>query len=151
MTGLGVLALVAFFAGCATTKAKLVGTAKANVDFYADQTMALMSQADFCFTRNELVYTREFFNPDGEVEKRAIALEDEVADLFKKIIIYSFDLVVIYKTYDTDAERIAAYADGLKQPEEQLLKNLGLPRDTWDKVVEQVRAQEKFMDALQAA
>ena len=151
MTGLAVLVLAAAFSGCATTKAKFVGTTKANVGFFADQTMTMMSQADFSFTRNELVYTREFFNPDGEVEKRAMVLEDEVADLFKKIIIYSFDLVVIYETYDTDAERIAAYANNLKQPEEQLLKNLGLPRDTWDKVVAQVRAQEKFMDAVQAA
>ena len=151
IVGLGVLVLAASFSGCAATTAKFRGSTKANVGFFADQTMTLMAQADFSFTRNELVYTREFFNLEGEVEKRAIALEDEVADLFKKIIIYSFDLVVIYETYDTDAERIAAYADGLKQPEEQLLRNLGLPRDTWDKVVEQVRAQKKFMDAIQAA
>ena len=151
MTGLGILVLATAFSGCAATTAKFKGSTKANVGFFADQTMTMMSQADFAFTRDELVYTREFVNPDGEVEKRVLALQDEISDLFKKIIIYSFDLVVIYETHDTDAERIAAYADSLKKPEEELLRKLGLPRETWDRVTTQVRAQKKFIEAVQAA
>ena len=144
VTGLGILVLAVAFSGCATTAAKFRGTTKADVGFFADQTMTMLAQADFAFTRDELVYTREFYNPDGEDEKRAFALQEEVADLFKKIIVYSLDLVVIYETHDTDAKRIAAYADNLKKPEEEMLRKLGLPRETWDEVVAQVRSQSSF-------
>jgi len=44
---------------------KLTPQTKANIGIFADQTISMLSEADFGFTRNETLYTREFFDPDG--------------------------------------------------------------------------------------
>ena len=151
MICLCVLLLAIGFSGCAGLKGKFTRSTKTDIGYFADQTIALLSKADFDFTRDESVYTREFFDPMGEEERELIRLEDEVDQFFKDIIDYSFGIVVIYETNKKDEKRVKAYADDLASADEELLQQLDLPREAFDKVIEDIRKQENLREALQAA
>lgn len=136
---------------CASLSTKFRGATKADIGFFADETITILSQSDFAFTRNETVYTREFFNPDGVEEQQLQALVNQVEVLFQKILDYSLGLVVIYQTKRTDAERVEAYTDSLETADDRFLEAIKLPRDTFEELIVEIRNQKKFIDALQAA
>ena len=149
--GLMIMILALAFTGCASLEGKLTPSTKADIGIFADQTIVMLSQADFVFKRNETVYTREFVDTDAPAEKRLYALEDEVGVLIEKILDYSLRLVVIYETHSDDEARIAVYADSIVDPEEDVLRQVGLDRQAWDAIVAEVRKQEKFMQAVETA
>ena len=148
---LGVLPLAIGLSGCASLQGKFTRSTKTDVGYFADQTIALLSKADFDFTRDESVYTREYFDDTGEEERELIRLEDEVDLFFKDIITYSFNIVVIYETNKDDEKRIKAYAKNLQMADEKVLQQLNLPREAFDNVIEDILKQNTFREALQAA
>ena len=65
--------MVPAISSCAATSKKFSSQTKANIGFFADHTISMLSDADFGVTRTESVYTREFFDLEGEEEKRSAA------------------------------------------------------------------------------
>jgi hypothetical protein len=151
MTCLGVLLFAISLSSCTTLSTKFRGVTKADIGFFADETITILSQADFAFTRNETVYTREFFSPDGVEEHQLQALVTQVEILFDRILDYSLGLVVIYQTKGSDAKRVEAYADSLEIIDDKFLEAVKLPRESFEELIAEIRKQEKFIDALQAA
>ena len=94
--------LLSATSGCAQLKEKFTSTTVADVSYFSDQTVSMLSQTDFGFNRDETVYTREFYDPAGPEEQRLIALTDEVEELFDRIIEYSLQLVIVAKSSETD-------------------------------------------------
>lgn len=151
LKGLGLLCLLLALSGCATMKEKFTPKTQANLGIFADTTVSMLSQADLGFDRNETVYSREFFDPEGEEEKRLLNTEKESRKFFREIVQYSLDLVVITETHDTEADQVKAYADNISDFDDNILKKLGLEKDYYTKVIEEVRAQERLLDALKKA
>ena len=152
--GVAMMIIVLALAGCATLEpleGKFTPSSKADVGYFADQTITMLSQADFTFTRNETVYTREFVEPDAAEEKQLYRILDEVDALFEKILDYSLNLVVVYETHNDDGTRIAAYADYIEPADEDALRQTGLTPQAWETLVAEVRGQRKFMKAVEAA
>lgn len=143
-------ALIAL-SGCAALEGKFVPSKKADVGYFADQTISMLSQANFAFTRNETVYTRDFVDLESSADKRLRALEEEVEALFQKIINYSMDLVVVYETNEDDEGRVAAYADRIEKVDPEILKQIQFEEKDWKALIARVRKQKKFMAALEAA
>jgi len=151
MTTLMIITVALALSGCASLEGKISPSTKADVGYFADRTITMMSQAEFTFTRNESVYTREFIRPDAPEEKRLWGIIDEVDALFDKILDYSLNLVVVYETYRDDAARIEAYADSIETVDADVLRQTGLNQQAWDALIADVRRQTKFMKALEAA
>ena len=149
--GLMIMIVALALSGCASMEGKLTPSSKADVGYFADQTITMLSQADFEFTRNESIYTREFVEPDAPEEKHLYGLLDDVDDLFEKIINYSLNLVVIYETRGDNEARVAAYADYIEPVDEDVLRQTGLNEQAWVALVAEVRGQKKFMNAVEAA
>lgn len=151
MIMLGILTVIMVIAGCASVEGKFTPSTKPDIGFFANETIAIMSQADYTFERDETIYTREFYDYDSTEVKRLVEVTDEIQDLFQGIIDYSLDIVVVYETYNTDAERIAAYADSLMKYNSQFAKQLNVSIESYEAIIAEVRKQKKFIDAMKAA
>jgi hypothetical protein len=136
---------------CATARGKFTPTMKENVGVFADQTVAMLSQADFGFTRSEAIYTRTFFDPEGEEEKGFFHIRDSAKDAFRAIIIYSFRLVLIAEANDTEKKKVGAYADYLSGFDDRILEDLRFGKNHYAGLIQEIRGKETFIDALKAA
>jgi len=148
---LGILTIIFGIAGCASMGGKFTPSTNPDIGFFANETIAIMSQADYAFERDETIYTREFYDYDSTEVKRLVEVTDEIQDLFQGIIDYSLDIVVVYETHNTDAERIAAYADSLMKYNSQFAKQLNVSIESYEAIIAEVRKQKKFIDAIKAA
>lgn len=145
------LSFALVLSGCASFEGKFVPANRADVGYFADRTITMLSQAEFTFTRNESVYTREFFEPNAPKEKHLGEILDEVDALFNRILDYSLNLVIIYESNSDDNARIAAYADYIEVIDEDILRQTGFNQEAWQSLVSSVRKQTKFMKALETA
>lgn len=145
------MALLLDLAGCAGFTEKFQPQTTEDVGYFADQTITLLNQADFGFSRDETVYTREFYDNKGALESRLNSKVDEIDYIFQGIIEYSIELVLIVQANDTDKTRINAYANYLEKASrenERLYAQVRLPKEVYQQVLEKIRAQTNFRDAL---
>lgn len=145
------LALLLSVAGCAGFTEKFQPRTTEDVGYFADQTITLLNQADFGFSRDETVYTRDFYDNEGELESRLNSMIDEIDYIFQGIIEYSIELVLIVQTNETNEARIKAYADYLEKASrenERLYAQVRLPKEVYQQVLKKIRAQTNFRDAL---
>ena len=145
------VALLLSLTGCAGFTEKFQPQTTEDVGYFADQTVTLLNQADFGFSRDETVYTREFYDNEGELESRLNSMVDEIDYIFEGIIEYSVELVLIVQANDTDEARINAYANYLEKASrenERLYAQVRLPKEVYQQVLEKIRAQTKLRYAL---
>ncbi len=145
------LSAILILSSCASVSKKFTPQTKANIGIFADQTISMLSDSDFGFTRAETLYTREFFDYSDEEEKKVIALRDEVEELFTRIVKYSLTMVQLVETNHTEAARVAAYHDYVVNMSREVLEKLGVEPERYDDIEKSVGAAEKFLDALQVA
>lgn len=136
---------------CASVTTKFVPKTKENVGVFADTTLTMLSGLDFGFNRNEAVYLREFFNPEGGEEKQLLTNNKALNEAFKNILKYSLQLVIIAETYEQESDRVAAYADYLAEADPAVAEERGLDKSYYVELVKKIRSQEKFLDALKTA
>jgi hypothetical protein len=147
----GLLAFILILSACATAKKKFVGTTEANVGIFADTTLALLSDPELGVTKGGPIYTKEFFNPDEEEEKRledAIQRAERVANA---MVEYSFTIVTFVESEPEEEGRIRLYTEYLSSFDDKVLRALGLDSDYYEAIIEDVRDQKKFIDALKTA
>lgn len=148
------LGAVFFLSSCASMTSvskKFTPQTKANVGIFADQTISMLSDADFGFSRNQTIYTREFFDPNGKEEIDTRMLMDEAEEMFTRIMKYSLGLVQIVETNGSGTERVAAYHAFVSAMNADVLAKLGVEPDRYDGIKKQVGEAEDFLDALEAA
>ena len=136
---------------CANMSKKFTAQTKANISLFADQTIAILSNADFSFNRGESLYTREFFDLDGKEEREVFHLRRQSDDLFKTIIRYSLGLVSIVEAKKTEAEKVATYHEFLGNVNNELLEKLEVTPDLYADIMQKVADAEEFLEALRAA
>ncbi len=130
---------------------KFMKTKTANIGFFADQTIAMLGEAELGFSRDDAIYTRDFFDFEGEEEQRVLLYRKEADKFFDVIVAYSLKLVIIWETNKKEADKVAAYADYLATFDDTVLEKLELERDHYDNLIEKVKGQDKFLDALKEA
>jgi hypothetical protein len=132
-------------------KGKFKGTREANVGLFADQTIAMLSSAEFGLDRQSTIYIRKFFDENGTEEKRFLELVNDVKTVLGGIIRYSITIVTIAETEETEIDRIEAYVKNMKSVQQVAEKGLKLEPGHYDEILEQVGQQDKFIDALKQA
>lgn len=137
--------------GCATMTSvskKFSAHQKANIGIFADQTITMLSDADFGFDRDESIYTREFLgsNVEGDLELQH-GLK-EAGWFFGEIVQYSLGLVTIVETKKGGADRVAAYQEFMSGFNNEMLDKLDLAPDYYASTLEEIGKQEEFLEAL---
>ncbi len=140
--------------GCASLNkysGKFQKQTKANVAFFADNTIALIGDAEIGLTKDDAIYTREFFKLNEPEELLLYGLLAETKRLLNAIVNYSVRIVTIAETAVSEPARVAQYADFLDTLEDSVEKNLDLKDTHYKDVITNVRAQETFLGALHQA
>jgi hypothetical protein len=151
---LGLLYLAFSFTGCASVKGyskKFSPQVHANIGVFADTTITLVTDSELDLTQNQTIFIRDFFDPKREEEKALLAAKENVSKALRKVVRYSVDLVVITETNDSEAKMIAAYGDYIAGFNHETLKNMGYKKDHYDELVQKIRSQRTFLEALQMA
>ena len=147
---LSVLAALAL-TGCATLEHKFENGTSADIGFFTDTTVKMMREVNFGFTRNGVLYTKSFLDPEGTEE---IEFQESTADadrVLKAIVKYSMRLVTIAETGGDEKEQIKAYADYLDVVDVEIINQLQMDQATYKAVVNNVRSQTELLAALRAA
>ncbi len=142
---------VASVSGCASVKGKFTSTKEANVGFFADQTIAMLSRADFGLDRRGTIYIREFFDENGTEEKRFFELTNAVETALRGVVRYTIAIVTIAETEKTEIDRIKAYVKYIKGVQQNSEKMLKLKPGHYDQILARVEQQDKFLAAIQQA
>lgn len=142
------MCVVLLLSACAGLTSKFVPQVKENVGVFADTTLTLLSSLELAFDRNEAVYIREFFYREGPDEKELLANKKALAASIKSIVRYSLQLVIITETHKREQERVTAYADYLAKADPAVVEKGGFTMARYFELVEEIRGQDKFQDAL---
>ena len=149
-----VLALLFHLSGCASMEGysqKFTKSTKANVAFFADNTIALIGDAEIGLTKDDAIYTREFFKLTEPEEQTLYGLLAETKRTMSAMVNYSVRIVTIAETTPSQKARVKLYADFLDTTEDWIEKRLRLKDTHYRSVVQNVRAQKTFLDALRQA
>lgn len=149
--GLVLLSAALAASACASVKAKFSPTLKENVGIFADQTVAMLSHAEFGFGEGQAVRIRTIVNPEWEEVKRFQFLRSRTKDAFRGIIKYSFRLVLIAETNDPEKKKIEAYADYLSSFDDRVVEDLQIGKDHYASIIQEIRGKETFLDAIKTA
>ena len=145
-------ALISFvLSGCATMNKKFTPQTKANIGFFADNTIAILSNVDLSIKRNEAVFSRRFFDENGSEEKRMGVLNNNMQIALYNIVDYSVTLVNMVESDRTEKEKVTAYADHLVRFKEDILYNTGMTSEQFDTEIKDIKSQPDFLSALRAA
>ncbi len=142
--------LALLLGGCTTYKEKFKKGTVANVGFFADSTVTMMSNLDLQMGRKETLLTRRFFAPDEPEEMRLRKLDEKFNRAVKGLVKYSIKIVNIAESASSEEEMIAKYAVYLAQYKEMLITRELYDDASFEQTIAKVREQERFLDALRA-
>ena len=146
----GCIAVMLALSACTTVQKKFTSTDKANVGIFADNTMAMLKEADFGFTKENNIYTREFFADEPE-ERLFVEKQDKAELVLNGMMKYSLKLVSIAANHERPKDRINAYTDYLSELDDSIIDALELDKEYFTDMIKEVNEQDKFMDALEKA
>lgn len=151
LISLAIMCLVIAMSGCASMGKKFKTGKQADVELFANSTIGMLAEAEVGFKKGQMLYIQEYLDPNEEEERVFYDLENKALDYFKKVIGYSLQLVVITEMNKSQNDRVAAYADFVSTFQEKTIEDIGVGKESHAAIVENIRSQEKFMDALMKA
>ena len=146
-------AIVGFAAiamGCSSSSG-FRSTEREDVTPFAQKTVEVLGLQNIQLRDNELIYLRPYADSDFVELDQLQAMLERTDDFRDRVISYSVDLVRVTEMYDNEADKVAAYADGVDNHlREQAVAALDMSAQDWDTVMTDVRAQPDFLAALRA-
>ena len=139
---------VSMLSACSSFSKKFSTTMAEDVDVFADQTISIMSEADLGFGKGDSIYVRPFIDLEAPEEKAFLAAEEKSAKLLRGMVLYSLDLSRIAETYDSDDDKINAYADLMAGIRDETQQNMNFTKESYAELIAEIRDQSTFRAAL---
>lgn len=127
---------------------KFSGQQSANMGIFTDQTITMLSEADFGFDRDEAVFVREFLTPYLKGDQELQHGFKEAGWFFGEIVDYSLGLVTIVETQSGEAARVKAYQEFMSGFNAEMLEKLQLAPDHYASILDEIGQQQEFLGAL---
>jgi hypothetical protein len=143
--------LLTCLASCNSLEGKFTESVHADLGTFADQTIAMMQAPDLEMREDDMVLTREYINPLHSSVVRNIEISRRREQLLDALVQYSLNIANFDLTSTSDEERIATFADYVASFRIRMIENVGLPEEDFSHVVEDIRQQTVFLNAVQAA
>ena len=139
------VALLSF--GCS----KFRTTTVANLAPFADQTVVMLSDADYGLSGDKAILTKKYLDYDSPELKKLIALRDELLEIFGGMIDYSVNLVRISESKRKEKKKVSLYAQYLVSFRDTMVEKFGFSNEQFNDVLKDVRSKKRMLDALNAA
>jgi len=136
---------------CSTMGGKFTQTTRANMNVFADNTLSMLNEANFGFTKGNDLYTREFFYEEGPEEKALVESAKTAEQILETMLKYSLKLVAIVEANPTESDRVQAYANYLDKIIDQILSGLDMNSSHYEDLAIKIGEQEDLLDALRTA
>jgi hypothetical protein len=143
--------LLTCLASCNSLEGKFTESVTADLGTFADQTIAMMRAPDLEMREDDMVLTREYINPLHSSVVRNIEISRRKQLLLDALVQYSLNIANFDLTSSSDEERIATFAEYVASFRIRMIENVGLPEEDFSHVVEDIRQQTVFLNAVQAA
>jgi hypothetical protein len=151
IAAIAAFAVIALNAGCSTVYTGLVGDTRANVGPFAQETINALVVEQNDFRGSELIYLRDLVDKDTPEIVRLRYLLSEVTEFRRQLVLYSLELVRVTDMNSTEEDQIAALADAIsRQMRHDYVTLLNVDGTEFDAMIAEVRAQEKFLEAVNA-
>ena len=137
--------------GCTTYKKKFKNATTANIGFFADSTITMLSDQDMAITREEMLLVRRFLDETAPEEQRVKELNDGLRKVIKELVHYSIEIVNIAETDHPDGSKIEVYADYISKFRDGMLEHGIIDSSAFDDTIREVREQTEFLIALRKA
>lgn len=143
--------VLSILSGCASWEGKFSRTTVADIGIFADQTLAALTDPEIGLQVGKSVYIRDYI-VESEPEEQQFAQATKDLELrLLRLIKYSLGLVDIAENSKSEAEKIERYAEFLQAMQIKAEENAGYEAGHYDNIIENIRSQEKFHEALQQA
>jgi hypothetical protein len=130
---------------------KFTTTKKVDLTPFAEQTVAMLGEADYGLRQDETIRLREYLNLEQANLKRSFEVGEEADELLRGIVSYSIDIVTLSEADKTEPEKVEALAEYLATFEDAFPEESQEIREQFQELLSDVRRQEKYLDALKAA
>jgi hypothetical protein len=130
---------------------KFTKTTEADVGFFADNSIAMLRDANLGFSKGKALYTKEFYDWEAPELVGFDTSRNEADNVLKTMVAYSLKLVQIAEAEKTQSGRVEAYAAYIGNLSHRELAALQTNRDELKDLAAEIRSQQKFMDALKVA
>jgi hypothetical protein len=145
------LIVCAMLGGCKSYKEKFKSGTVANIGFFADHTVTMMSSLDMQQGRDEALLTRRFFVLEEPEEQRLLELDQQFQGTISSLIQYSLKLVSISEGAATEEQMVKRYVKYLESFRDNRSTHDSFEEEKFNSILADVREQEKFLDALRMA
>lgn len=137
--------------GCASFKQKFRNRTSANIGFFADSTITMLSDQDMAITREEMLLVRRFYDEHAKEEQRVTELNNGLKKMIRGLVRYSIEIVDIAESDQPEELKIEAYADYISQFRAGMLEYEIMDSLSFDGIILEVREQTEFLIALRKA
>lgn len=137
--------------GCATYRKNFENKQVANIGYFADSTIAMMSDLRLTVSREDTLLVRRFIDMETpevhEVAKWNASLKMDLTHM----VGYSIELVNIVEMGLSEEERIQVYADYISNYRADIKDYVRIDEKVFDETIMRVREQEDFLEAVRSA
>lgn len=137
--------------GCTSYKKKFHNKTIANIGYFTDNTITMLSDLDLRIKQEDTLLVRRFINLSAPEEKQLSALNDDLERGLENIVRYSIEIVNIAESDTTEIHKVQLYADYLVTFRESIVATKKVDLDLFKNTIEQVREQTEFIEALRKA
>ncbi len=143
-----VILIVFLLSACSSVSRKFTPTLSEDVSAFSDQTISILSEADLGFGRDDTIYLRQFVDNNAPEEKAFYEAEQKAFEMLRDMVLYSMEITRIAETYDSDEEKVKAYADLLVGIRDKRKTNGTLTDESFAELIQEIRDKSEFRDAL---
>lgn len=147
--------LIAMGIGGCSTVDKFRPGQSAYLTPFAEQTITMVGTINYNISSDQAVYLRDISSYMGgqHVFNRYIALEEQVTQMMKIVVVYSLQIVAISEQDISDENKANALADTLVVLDEHMMRDPSVspPRDKdeFNRIIQSIRESETYLEALQ--
>lgn len=136
---------------CSSLDGKFQATSKVNFGIFADSTLSLLDELEVPATRVDAVLSREFLEPDGELETQLAECVEASRWVIGGMVSYSLELVTIVESDGSEAEQVETYLGYLRTLARELVVSTGVAAGHFDSTLDEISGSPDLLASLRAA
>lgn len=137
--------------GCTSYKKKFRNKTVANIGYFTDNTITMLSNIDMQLKREDTLLVRRFIDMSAPEERLVSKLNADLKKGLGNIVRYSIEIVNIAESDGAKTNKVQLYADYLVTFRESITDTDEINLEHFEDTIGQVRQQTELIEALRKA